>query len=73
MLHMLALTVDAPPVDEDLWTALTAHEIVLEDAWAVGIGESITVLITLRRDGFSSRRSVMSTLENPTVILIRRS
>jgi hypothetical protein len=32
------------------------------------VGESIIVLITLRRDGFSSRRSVMSTLGTPTLI-----
>ncbi len=35
-------------------------------------GESIAVLITLRRDGKTSRRSAMTTLQKPTKLLIRQ-
>ncbi len=32
--HMLAMALDDPTMDEDLWVALAAHEIVLGDEWA---------------------------------------
>ena len=32
--HVLAMAFDDPTMDDDLRTALAAHEIVLEEAWA---------------------------------------
>jgi hypothetical protein len=61
-------------VSPKFWRTSEASERSRCAAWAlsrsaaVRTGESITVLVTLRRDEKTSRRSVMSTLENATLI-----